>query len=398
MKKMNWSGDMLTIIKQPEVYSPDYKGKKDILIAGEKIIAIEEYIDCSSLSIDVHVVDGKNKLVVPGFIDSHVHIIGGGGEGSYKTRTPELMLSQATLAGVTTIVGVIGTDGTSRTMPDLIAKAKGLNEEGITCYVHTGSYQVPIKSMTGSIQSDFMLIEQIIGVGEVAISDHRSSQPTVDELSRIAAEARVGGMLSGKAGIVNVHVGDSQDKLTLLEKVIDSTDIPITQFIPTHMNRTIDLFNAGIKYAKKGGYLDFTTSTIPKFLDEGEIKCSKALKVLLEKGISLQQITFTSDAQGSLPAFDDQGKFIGLQIGDMKSLFSEVRDAVLQEEVSLEQALHVITKSPANALKLNGKGELKIGNDADLVLLSQDLEIETVVSRGQVMVEGGTAVVKGTFE
>ncbi|MFC0473728.1 beta-aspartyl-peptidase [Halalkalibacter kiskunsagensis] len=389
---------MLTIIKQPEVYSPDYKGKKDILIAGEKIIAIEEYIDCSSLSIDVHVVDGKNKLVVPGFIDSHVHIIGGGGEGSYKTRTPELMLSQATLAGVTTIVGVIGTDGTSRTMPDLIAKAKGLNEEGITCYVHTGSYQVPIKSMTGSIQSDFMLIEQIIGVGEVAISDHRSSQPTVDELSRIAAEARVGGMLSGKAGIVNVHVGDSQDKLTLLEKVIDSTDIPITQFIPTHMNRTIDLFNAGIKYAKKGGYLDFTTSTIPKFLDEGEIKCSKALKVLLEKGISLQQITFTSDAQGSLPAFDDQGKFIGLQIGDMKSLFSEVRDAVLQEEVSLEQALHVITKSPANALKLNGKGELKIGNDADLVLLSQDLEIETVVSRGQVMVEGGTAVVKGTFE
>jgi beta-aspartyl-dipeptidase (metallo-type) len=389
---------MLTIIQQGEVYSPDYQGKKDILIAGEKIIAIEDHIDFSSLLFDINLIHGADKLVVPGFIDSHAHIIGGGGEGSYKTRTPELMLSQATSAGVTTIVGVIGTDGTSRTMPDLIAKAKGLNEEGITCYVHTGSYQVPIKSLTGSIQSDFMLIDQIIGVGEVAISDHRSSQPTMDEISRIAAEARVGGLLSGKAGIVNVHVGDSPDKLALLEKAIQATDIPITQFIPTHINRTKELFKAGIEYAKKGGYLDFTTSTIPKFLDEGEIKCSKALKTLLEEGTPLQQITFTSDAQGSLPAFDNQGTFTGLQIGDMKSLFNEVRDAVLQEGVLLEKALHVITKSPASALKLRKKGELRSGYDADLVLLSKDLQIETVIARGQVMVENRKVMVKGTFE
>ncbi|MCL7747032.1 beta-aspartyl-peptidase [Halalkalibacter alkaliphilus] len=389
---------MLMLIKQGEVYSPNYKGKKDLLVAGGKIIAIEDAIDVTSLNINVQVINGEGSYIVPGFIDGHVHITGGGGEGGFHTRTPELMLSQATTAGVTTIVGVIGTDGTSRTMPDLIAKAKGLEEEGISCYVHTGSYQVPIKPLTGSIQSDLMLIDQIIGVGEVAIADHRSSQPTVDEISRIAAEARVGGMLAGKGGKVNVHVGDSYQTLSLLEEVISQTDIPITQFIPTHINRNATLFKAGVEYAKKGGFVDFTTSTVPSFLEEGEVKCSRALKLLLDEGVPLEQITFTSDAQGSLPAFDDQGRLIGLQIGDIKSLFGEVRDAVMSEEVPLEKALHVITKNPANALKLKGKGELAVGNDADIVILAKDFQIETVVANGQVMIENGEVKVKGTFE
>ncbi|MBA2875881.1 amidohydrolase family protein [Thermaerobacillus caldiproteolyticus] len=165
-------------------------------------------------------------MLFPGFIDSHIHIIGGGGEGGDKTRTPELTLTGAT-AGMTTIVGVIGTDGTTRTMPDLIAKAHALEEEGISCYVHTGSYQVPVKMLTEKIEDDLILIDNIIDVGEIAIADHRSSQPTWQEMTKIAAAARIGGLLSGKAGIVNVHVGDSQSKLKVLEEVVEYTDIPI---------------------------------------------------------------------------------------------------------------------------------------------------------------------------
>lgn len=389
---------MLTLIKQGVVYSPAYIGKKDILIGAEKIIAMEDSINLSTVAVETKVIDGTGKSVVPGFIDSHVHIIGGGGEGSYKTRTPELMLSQATTAGVTTIVGVIGTDGTTRTMPDLIAKAKGLDEEGITCFVHTGSYQVPVRSLTGSIQSDLILIDKIIGVGEVAIADHRSSQPTAEELMRIASEARVGGMLSGKGGIVNVHVGDSEQRLDLLERIAKESDIPLSQFIPTHINRNAELFKAGLAYAKKGGRVDFTTSTIQKFLDEGETKCSKALYTMLDAGVALQQITFTSDAQASLPDFDDQGNLIGLKIGDMSSLFKEVRDAVLHEQIPLEIAIQVITKNPADALKLSQKGEVAVGKDADIVLLDNELHIDTVLARGQVMVEAGRVLVKGTFE
>ncbi|MCA1059659.1 beta-aspartyl-peptidase [Rossellomorea aquimaris] len=390
---------MLTLIQNGEVYAPAYLGKKDILLVGNRVGFIEDRIELPAHFVDIKVVDATGKYVVPGFIDSHVHIMGGGGEGSFRTRTPEIQLTQATLAGITTLVGVIGTDGTTRTMASLIAKARGLEEEGITCYTQTGSYQVPLKTLTGKIEDDLMLVDRIIGVGEVAIADHRSSQPTVNELAKIASAARIGGMLSSKAGIVNVHVGDSYDHLRLLEEIVETTDIPIKQFYPTHINRNSHLFEAGIRFALRGGYVDFTTSTIPQFLEDGEVKCSRALKRMLDANVPVEQITFTSDGQASLPNFDSEGELIGLQIGQVSSLYSEVKDAVQEEGIPLEVAIKVITSNPAKILKLKQKGEIGVEKDADIVLLEKHtLEVNSVFAKGQLMVENGEAVVKGTFE
>ncbi len=390
---------MLTLIQNGELYTPDYLGKKDILLVNNKIGFIKDKIELPINFVDIQIIDAAGKLVVPGFIDSHVHILGGGGEGGFKTRTPEIMLTDATLSGITTLIGVLGTDGTTRTMGSLIAKARGLEEEGITCYVQTGSYQVPVKTLMGKIEDDIIHIDKIIGVGEIAIADHRSSQPTVEELAKIAAAARVGGILAGKAGIVNIHVGDSKTHLELIEAVVETTDIPIRQFYPTHINRNAHLFEEGIRYAKKGGYVDFTTSTIPKFLEEGEVKCSEGLKQMLAEGVPISQITFTSDGQASLPEFDDHGEFIGLQVGKVATLYKEVKDAILQEGIPIEIALKVITENPAKILKLNHKGRIEEGKDADIVILNQDdLTIQHVISLGKLMVKDGKAVVKGTFE
>lgn len=390
---------MLTLIKNGHVYTPHSIGRKDILLAGGKIEMIADHITILPDFLSCDVIDASNSFVVPGFIDSHVHIIGGGGEGGFKTRTPELMLTNVTTAGVTTVVGVLGTDGTTRTMENLLAKARGLEEEGITCYIHTGSYQIPVKTLTESIQRDIILIDKIIGVGEIAIADHRSSEPTIEELSKIASAARNGGILSGKAGILEIHVGDGKDKLSLLHQVIDQTNIPIRQFHPTHINRNEELFRAGIDFALKGGFVDFTTSTTPQFLEKGEVKCSKGLRVMIEKGVQIENITFSSDAQASLPFFDTNGDYLGLQIGKISSLYQEARDAVMNEGIPLEIALQVITSTPAQVLKLSHKGNITSGNDADIVLLNQEtLEIETVFALGRKMVENGIPIVKGTFE
>ncbi|GMG73123.1 beta-aspartyl-peptidase [Priestia megaterium] len=390
---------MLTLIKNAEVYAPQHLGKKDILLADSKIILIKDCIDHVNTSIPIGVVDAANHIIAPGFIDSHVHIIGGGGEGGYKTRTPELMLTDATTAGVTTIVGVLGTDGTTRRMENLLAKARGLEEEGISCFIHTGSYQIPVKTLTNSIEEDLILIDKIIGVGEIAISDHRSSEPTFEELVKVASAARNGGILSGKAGILEIHVGDGERKLSLLNQIADKTDLPIRQFHPTHINRNEELFKEGIQFAKRGGYVDFTTSTIPHFLEEGEVKCSKGLRIMLEEKVAIDSITFSSDGNASLPFFDDNGDYKGLQVGKVSSLFQEVRDAVLEESVPLETALQVITSNPAKVLKLSNKGHIQPGKDADLVLLDKEtLTIKTVFAQGKVMVKDGVPVVKGTFE
>lgn len=392
---------MLVLIRNGEVYAPDYLGKKDILIVDNRIGFIKDRIDLSDgfFSDNVNVIDAEGQVVLPGFIDSHVHIMGGGGEGGYKTRTPEIKLTDATLSGITTLVGVIGTDGTTRTMAGLVAKARGLEEEGITCYVQTGSYQVPVKTLTGSIQDDIILVDKIIGTGEIAISDHRSSQPTKEEFARIASESRVGGILSGKSGVVNVHLGDSRNGLKLIYDVIDSTDIPIKQFYPTHINRNSYLFEEGVKFALRGGYVDFTTSTIPQFLKDGEVKCAKALKRMLDEGVPIENITFTSDGQGSLPEFDKEGEFKGLKVAQVSSLYQAVQEAVLEEGIPLETAIKVITSNPAKILKLHQKGRISEGKDADIVLVDKDtLTIQTVFAKGQKMVENGLAVVKGTFE
>ncbi|MGG1679608.1 beta-aspartyl-peptidase [Neobacillus sp. NRS-1170] len=390
---------MLTLIKNGEVNAPNYLGRKDLLIADDKIAFIDDRIAIPDNFAPIQIINAANLLVVPGFIDSHVHIIGGGGEGGFKTRTPELMLTDITTAGITTLVGLLGTDGTTRKMESLLAKARALEEEGVSCFIHTGSYQVPVKTLTETIEDDIILIDKIIGVGEIAISDHRSSEPTFEELAKVAAAARNGGILSGKAGIIEIHVGDGEGKLSLLHEIADKTNIPIRHLHPTHINRNEELFKAGIDYAKRGGYVDFTTSTIPQFLEEGEVKCSKALRRMLEEGIPVGHITFSSDGQASLPCFDSDGEYVGLQVGKVSSLYHEVRDAVLEEGIPLETALEVITTNPAHVLKLSSKGSIQTGKDADIVLLEKEtLDIHSVIAKGKLMVKNKVPIMKGTFE
>ncbi|GEL07743.1 beta-aspartyl-peptidase [Salisediminibacterium halotolerans] len=387
---------MFTLIKGAELYSPAWQGKQDVLFADGRILAAGDLQAPEGYATEV--IDGTNKRLLPGLIDGHVHIIGGGGEGGYRTRTPELQLSDAFGSGITTVVGVIGTDGASRTMAELIVKARALEEEGLTCYAHVGNYHIPVRTVTGKIEDDLLLIDRIIGVGEVAISDHRSSQPSFQDLAKVASEARIGGMLSGKAGIVNVHIGDGHEGLSPLLEVVEKTELPISSFYPTHINRTENLFTEGLTFAKNGGVIDFTASTVPEFLADGEVKAPRAVRRALEAGVSPAAMTMTSDGQGSLPSFDASGQFSGLKVARVSALYEAVKEAILEEGADPESVLRTVTTTPANTLKLPAKGAVETNKDADLVLVDQDWEIDSVWAKGRRVVAEKTSVVKGTFE
>lgn len=391
---------MIKIIKGVKVYSPEFLGTKDVLVVGDKIGKIEDRINLDEHSdLAIEIIDGKDKVLTPGFIDSHVHILGGGGEGGFKTRTPEITLTDITSGGVTTVVGCLGTDGLSRNMISLIAKARGLEEEGVSTFIYSGSYRIPVTTITGDVMKDIMVIDKVIGVGEIALSDHRASNGSTDEIKKFVSDIRVGGILSGKAGIVNIHLGDGKNMLNSLYEIVRTTEIPLSQFLPTHMNRNPYLFEEGIKYAKAGGFIDFTTSSDPTFWEEGEVKASKGLKRCLEEGVSVDKITFSSDGQGSLPMFNENKEFVGLRVGKVTTLYHEVRDAVLIDKLPLEQAIKVITSNPASILKLKGKGRVEVNYDADLVLLEEEtLSIDSVMAKGQMMIEHGEIIKYGTFE
>lgn len=389
---------MFTLIDNAEVYAPEPLGKRSILISGERIAWVGKDFPARQTLPGLKTLDAGGMILTPGIVDGHVHIIGGGSEGGQRTRSPELLLSDMVTGGVTTVIGVLGTDDVTRNMAALVAKANGLIEEGVSAWVLTGSYQLPLKTLLGGIREDIALIERIIGVGELALSDHRSSQPTFDEFLRVSAAARTGGILSGKCGLVNIHMGDGARGLDYLLRAIAETEIPVSQFVPTHMNRNPRLFEEGRAYAAAGGYVDYTASTTQQFLDEGEIRAARALKTLLGDGVPASRISFSSDGQGSLPKFNADGEFEGLTIGRVTSVLEEVRHAALAEGVQLEDALRAASTTTAEHYKLPRKGRIAEGFDADLLLLSGGLELKGVFARGKQMMEDGELLVKGTFE
>lgn len=389
---------MLTLIRGAHVLAPEDMGIQDVLVAGDTILETGRDIRLSG-NVAIEEIDGSGHYLTPGLVDTLSHITGGGGEGGFHTRTPAMNFSDAIRGGVTTVTGVLGTDAISRTLPDLLAKAAGLEAEGLSVVCHTGSYQVPVRTLTGSIQQDIMLIEKFVGVGEVAISDHRGSQPDWREMARIGAEARVGGLLSGKAGVVSIHVGDSEDRLNLLFEVAEKSDVPLSQYYPTHINRSTALLDAGLRFIQGGGIIDLTASHTPEILAAGEIKCASALRYLLDHGADENRITFSTDGHASLPHFNRDGVLESLKVGAMTSMLEEFRDAVLEDGVSLTRALKAVTANPARVLKLPNKGAIASGKDADLLLLDQDsLTLTHVMARGRWCMESQEITRKGTFE
>ena len=389
---------MFTILKGGRIFSPVDLGIKDLVMTPNLITTIAKDIIPIATYGDVEIIDVSGKYVVPGFIDQHVHLIGGGGEGGFATRTPEVQLTSVTLSGITTVVGCLGTDGTTRHMESLLAKARGLEIEGISTYVYTGAYEVPTCTITGSVRKDMILIDKVIGCGEIAISDHRSAEPLKEEIAKLAAEARVGGILSGKAGVFHLHVGSGKRKLSMVLDLLNETDLPITTFTPTHLNRNSALLEDAVKFAQLGGYIDFTAGEA-SVSERSGVEPVEAIKYCLSKGVNIERITMSSDGNGSMPNFNEEGQYIGLRVAQLKSLQEQFKYIVRKSGLNLAQALQVITANPAKSLKLYPKkGAILPGSDADIVVLDDDLKVDYVFAKGRCVVRAGIPVVKGTFE
>jgi len=362
---------MLAIIRTANVYAPEPLGGQDILIGGGKILCIAPDLAIKA-SFDIEEIEAAGCVATPGFVDSLVHFSGGGGEGGFSSRTQPLLPEAALAAGVTTMIGALGTDDITRSHADLLATARAYQAYGLSAYALTGSYRVPVRTLMGSVRDDLTLIADFIGVGEIAIADHRGSQPTLEEMSRLGADARVGAMLSGKRGTILVHVGDDEEGLALLHLAVDRHPASRTQWHPTHINRRRPLLEQGISWALAGGSVDLTTSTTPEILAEGEVPAAEALAMMLAAGVPSSRITMSSDGQASLPRFDANGRLLDSGVAAIGSLHEAVHDAVRRFEVPLERALTSVTSAPAAIWGLPGKGRLAEGFDADLLLLDPD--------------------------
>lgn len=386
---------MLKLLENAQLYSPEPQGLKHLLIADGRIAWVGDARIALAPQLNAEVIDCQGKRVIPGLIDSHAHITGGGGESGFASRVPRVELSQFTQFGVTTVVGLLGTDDTTRDTNALVSQARALREMGMNAFCYTGGYHVPPVTLTGCVRRDMVHIDPIIGVGELAISDHRSSQPTLDEILRIASDAHVAGLITGKAGIVHFHLGDGERGMELILKALEHSELPARVFNPTHINRNKALFEEACELGRRGCFVDVTAFPV----EDGEDAWSAAdaLTRYLDSGAPANRITISSDGGGCLPTFNDQGRIVHMDIGSPSALAHTLAE-LLNRDMPLETALPAFTANPADLLRLERKGRLAQGCDADLIVLDDGHQPASVMIGGRWHRLDHQQRVKGHFE
>ncbi|GAB2489333.1 beta-aspartyl-peptidase [Arenimonas alkanexedens] len=385
----------LVLIRDAEVYAPEPLGRRQLLIGGGRILWIGGMEDAAPAALPLEIIDLQGQRLIPGLIDGHVHVTGGGGESGFASRVPALPLSRYTSGGVTTVIGVLGTDDLARSTRELVAGVMGLREEGLSAWAHCGGYHLPPATITGSVRGDIAFIDCIIGVGEVALSDHRSSQPTLDELLKLASEAHVGGLMTGKAGIVHLHLGDGVRGLELVRQALDTSELPARVFNPTHVNRRKALFEEALALAERGCTIDITAFPVAE--GEDAWSAADALGHYLASGMPSGNVTVSSDAGGCLACFDHEGQVCGMDIGAPAALGATLAQ-LLARGLPLERVLPAFTANVARLLRLPRKGRLCVGADADLVVLDAQHRVRDVMARGAWHVRDAVQVLSGTFE
>lgn len=374
---------MITLLKNIECYCPKYMGKKDILIAGDKIFKILNPQSCIVGDEIADIVDCDGLMAFPGIIDGHVHISGGGGEGGFSSRIGKINIEDILLAGITTVVGLLGADNQTKSLKDLLAVAKELEQQGITTFIYSGSYSIPIITFTKDITCDMVIVEKVIGAGEVAISDHRSSHPSIKDLQDLATKTHMGGLISGKAGLVHIHVGDGKFGLNPLNRLVAESDLPIEQFLPTHINRNHNLFEQGMQYAKNGGNIDLTSG------EEIGVAVEDAIELLIRNEIDLKRVTISSDANGSNP----NGSNPNGGVNRIGTLFKDVINCIVKKNIEPEVVFPMVTENVAKRIKqYPKKGTISEGSDADILILDKEYKIQKLYSIGKLMIDNGNVL------
>lgn len=379
---------MLLLIQNADVYAPEPLGVKDVLVINGTIVSIEDRIEDYPKGTEIF--DASGQKLMPGVIDQHLHIIGAGGKHGFHSMTPEITASELVNVGTTTVVGLLGTDGSTRSIKSLYAKVMALEQDGLSSWMYTGYYGLDPVHIMENVQDEMIFIHKVLGC-KIAISDIRSSYPTALELSRLLRQVRTGGMIASKKGILHIHLGAMESKLDVLFEVVHNYHFPIEHISPTHVGRTKDLFDAAIIFAKEGGMIDITTGA-SKYTDPW-----KSIVYALDQGVDMGKMTFSSDGNAGLDKKDENGNVIGFRRAPIDQNLAQALALFKEGGLSFSEAIKPATVNPAINLGLKNKGRITVGADGDFCLIDDDLNLSAVVAKGVVKMKQGSLTFQDNF-
>ncbi len=367
-------------IRTPALHAPADLGAQELLVGGGKILAIGADLSAVAHALGAKDIDAPGRII-PGLVDQHMHFTGGGDGDGPLARMPELAFTQIACAGITTAVGLLGSEVEAHNLNQLLRKAHELQGQGLSTLIYTGSMQLPAPFLTSSIRSDIVLIDKVIGA-KSAIAERIFPNMNFPALAALAGELLQAKANSGKASVLHLHVGRLKSGLETVFELVERLDFPPGQVVPTHINRAptiTPLFEHGIRFARAGGTIDFTCCLGP--LDQLPVgmDCVEAVSRALDAGVPLDNITLSGDSGVAVP--DGQG---GMRAVPPSILFRDVRRLACEGGLGWSRALQVATVNPARVLGLAGqKGTIAVGADADFVFLDDEDRIASVMASGR---------------
>jgi beta-aspartyl-dipeptidase (metallo-type) len=380
-------------LKHVELFTPEPIGPGEVLVAGNKVLAVRRQSDAEwelrGLK-GIEVIDGQGGRLTPGLIDQHIHITGAGGKYGFGSMTPEVHVKDLIACGTTTVVGLLGTDGTARSLNTLYGKCASLEAEGISARMLTSYFGLPSKTITGNVHDDLLFVDRVVGC-KIAIADVRSSYPTAHQILALLREIQVGGMISGKGGVLHFHLGALPEGMDLLFELVEQYHVDINRLSPTHLGRTEHLFEQAKRFTKLGGMADLST---------GGTQFRRPWEVLAEAhadGADLRQFTMSSDGNAGIGILNDAAELIGFKKAPIDLNLWNLQQLLRETDVPIELALGLLTTGPAKTMGLAGKGLIAPGADADFCWFDADWNLQGVMGRGRLHMHSGQILTTGHF-
>lgn len=366
-------------VRAQEIYAPECLGPGEMLVLGDRIIALQANVTPLVEAMGAgNIQDISVHRVIPGLIDQHLHLLGGGDGDGPLARMRELGAEEILLSGITTAATLLGSEMRFKTLRALLYKAEGEAHKGLSTFVYTGSMGADPVSILEDAFSDIALFGRIIGAKAAIADPLYNTHP--DRLTALAIQLRQARAQTGKPCILHVHVGRAQQGLEFLVRLCEQTGLPPEQVVPTHVNRAAavtPVFRQGIEWAKQGGMIDFTCCLGPLDGIRSGMDTVEAVLQALDAGVPPSQMTLTSDAGVAVPDPELGSRQVPPSI--------LMRDLIrlVQSGLPWDVALAFVTVNPAQRLGLSKrKGRLAVGYDADFVCLTETSDIAAVYASG----------------
>ena len=345
---------MSLLIKNGKIYQNGTLARKNIFIKKDKIVKITS----RELKSD-KVIDAKNKIIIPGLIDGHVHFR----EPGLTHKEDFLTGSMAAAAGgITTILDMPNTIPPTTNLQRLEEKRKLARKSIVNYGFHFGSANDNIAE-----------IEKVKGVASVKIyMDHTTGDLKLDDhnaLKKIFSSNKT----------ITVH-GENENILKALEFIQHGG----SHVHFCHVSSKEELHYAKGKKIKNPvsvevcpHHLFLTAKDLNELGNLGEMKPGLKTKddqKALWEGIHNGKVnTIATDHAPHTKEEKMQANY-PYGVPGCETMLPLLLDSVNNQKITLKKIIELCCENPAKIFKIKNKGFIKEGFDADLAIIDLNLE------------------------